>query len=117
VTHFVGSAGTGGTITGVGALPEGEEPRRSGSIGVDPEGSMIGRSSTRESASRGTPYKVEGVGNDKIPGTLDLDVVDEYRTCSDGDAFRMARRLTREEGLFVGGSSGLIVHGAVAARP
>jgi cystathionine beta-synthase len=62
----------------------------------------------------GHPYKVEGVGNDKIPGTLDLDVVDEYRTCSDGDAFRMGRRLTREEGLFVGGSSGLLVHGAVA---
>jgi cystathionine beta-synthase len=113
VTHFVASAGTGGTITGVGRYLK-EQSRDVKVIGVDPEGSLIGPFVRTGERIEGHPYKVEGVGNDKIPGTLDLDVVDEYRTCSDGDAFRMGRRLTREEGLFVGGSSGLLVHGAVA---
>jgi cystathionine beta-synthase len=52
---------------------------------------------------------VEGIGNDKLPSTLDFELIDEYHTVSDRDAFHMARRLTREEGLFVGGSAGLIV--------
>jgi len=113
VTHFVASAGTGGTITGVGRYLK-EQSEDVKVIGIDPEGSMIGPFFRTGERIEGHPYKVEGVGNDKIPGALDLDVVDEYRTCSDGDAFRMGRRLTREEGLFVGGSSGLLVHGAVA---
>jgi cystathionine beta-synthase len=53
---------------------------------------------------------VEGIGQDKLPTTLDLSVIDDYRTISDRDSFAMARRLTREEGLFVGGSAGLITH-------
>jgi cystathionine beta-synthase len=56
---------------------------------------------------------VEGIGQDKLPGTLDLSLVDDYRTVSDRDSFAMARRLTREEGLFVGGSAGLITHVAM----
>jgi cystathionine beta-synthase len=59
------------------------------------------------------PFKVEGIGQDKVPGTLDMSVVDEWRTVSDRAALTLARRLTREEGLFVGGSSGLIAHAAL----
>jgi len=56
---------------------------------------------------------VEGIGGDKIPTSLHFDVIDEFLPVSDADAFRMARRLTREEGLFVGGSAGLNVVGAL----
>jgi cystathionine beta-synthase len=66
-----------------------------------------------EAKPEGTPYKVEGIGQDKVPGTLDMGVVDDFMTVSDKEAFAMARRLTREEGLFVGGSSGLVVHVAL----
>jgi cystathionine beta-synthase len=66
-----------------------------------------------EGKPEGVPYKVEGVGQDKIPGTLDMGLVDDFMTVSDKESFSMARRLTREEGLFVGGSSGLIVHVAL----
>jgi len=63
---------------------------------------------------QGAPYKVEGIGQDKVPGALDLSVIDDYITVSDRDAFTMARRLTREEGIFVGGSAGLIAHAALS---
>jgi cystathionine beta-synthase len=112
VTHFVASAGTGGTITGVGRFLKDHKPGVR-IVGIDPEGSMIAPYFNTGEKIEGHPYKVEGIGNDKIPGTLDLDVVDEYRTMEDGPAFRMARRLTREEGLFAGGSAGLLVQGAV----
>ncbi len=112
VTHFIGSAGTGGTITGVGRYLKEQNPEIR-IIGVDPIGSMIAPFFNTGEVIEGQPYKVEGIGNDKIPGALDLEVVDEYREAGDGVAFRMARRVSREEGLFVGGSSGLLVHTAV----
>ena len=112
VTHFIASAGTGGTITGVGRFLK-EKNSEVRIIGVDPEGSMIGPFFNTGETIEGRPYKLEGIGNDKIPGTLDLSVVDEYCSYSDGIAFRMARRVAREEGLFAGGSSGLLVHAAV----
>jgi cystathionine beta-synthase len=112
VTHFVASAGTGGTITGVGRYLKEQNPNVK-IIGVDPEGSMIAPFFNTGEMVEGHPYKVEGIGNDKIPGTLDLDVVDDFRAHGDGEAFRMARRVSREEGLFAGGSAGLLVHTAI----
>jgi cystathionine beta-synthase len=109
ITHFVASAGTGGTITGVGRYLKEKNPDIR-IIAGDPLGSILASYWRSGEKIEGVPYKVEGIGQDKVPGTLDMKVIDDYRTVSDRDAFAMARRLTREEGLFVGGSSGLIAH-------
>jgi len=108
VTHFVASAGTGGTITGVARYLKGRNPDVR-VIAGDPEGSVYAHYKWTGELIEGERYMVEGIGNDKIPGTFDLDLVDEVRTVDDGTAFRMARRITREEGLLAGGSTGLNV--------
>src|SRR5690606_29895319 len=82
-------------------------------IAGDPEGSIYARFARTGEVGEGRPYKVEGVGGDKIPTTLWFEWIDEFVTVPDLDAFRMARRITREEGLFVGGSSGLAASIAV----
>jgi cystathionine beta-synthase len=112
VTHFVTAAGTGGTLTGVGRYLKEMNPSVRVVAG-DPVGSILADYATTGMKREPAPYKVEGIGQDKLPGTLDLSVVDEWRTVDDRSAFAMSRRLTREEGLFVGGSSGLIVHVAL----
>jgi cystathionine beta-synthase len=114
VTHFVYAAGTGGTITGVGRYLKEKNPKIQ-IISGDPVGSILAEMwrTKGEGKVEGVPYKVEGIGQDKIPGTLDMGLIDDFMTVSDKESFAMARRLTREEGLFVGGSSGLIVHVAL----
>jgi cystathionine beta-synthase len=108
ITHLVGGAGTGGTLSGAGRFLKEKNPAVRVACG-DPEGSIYAEYAGSHTKGAGRPYKVEGIGGDKIPDTLHFDVVDEFRTVSDRDAFHMARRLTREEGLFVGGSTGLTV--------
>jgi cystathionine beta-synthase len=107
VTHFVAGAGTGGTISGVGKFLKEQNPAIK-VICADPVGSLYaGYFRTRELGSDGAPYKVEGVGGDKVPTTVWWDVIDEFRNVTDKDAMAMSRRLAREEGILAGGSTGL----------
>jgi cystathionine beta-synthase len=114
VTHFVYAAGTGGTLTGVGRYLKERKPSVQVVAG-DPLGSILAEMwrTKGEGKVEGVPYKVEGIGQDKIPGTLDMSLIDDFMTVTDRESFAMARRLTREEGLFVGGSSGLVAHVAL----
>src|SRR5450755_1241054 len=111
ITHFVAGVGTGGTISGVGKYLKEVSNGRVRVIGADPEGSVY-------SGGTGRPYLVEGVGEDFWPVAYDPSVVDEIISSSDAESFDLTRRLAREEGLLVGGSSGLAVASALklAAR-
>ncbi len=112
VTHFLAGAGTGGTITGTGRFLKEKNPDVR-IVGVDPVGSILKDFFDTGEMGEGAPYKVEGLGSDKVPGALDMSVIDEWVRVSDGDAFAMTRRICLEEGLFAGGSSGLLVHAAI----
>ena len=114
VTHFVAASGTGGTVSGAGRFLKEKNPKIQ-VISGDPAGSILAEMWRSKGTAKpeGAPYKVEGIGQDKVPGTLDMEVIDEFVSVGDREAFAMARRLTREEGLFVGGSAGLITHVAL----
>jgi cystathionine beta-synthase len=107
ITHYVAGVGTGGTISGAGKYLKEQNPDIK-VIGADPEGSVY-------SGGTGRPYLVEGVGEDFWPTAYDPDVVDEIIASSDAESFEITRRLAREEGLLVGGSSGLAVSAALKA--
>ncbi|HLB35515.1 MAG TPA: pyridoxal-phosphate dependent enzyme [Gemmatimonadales bacterium] len=106
VTHFICSPGTGGTVTGAGRYLKQQNPKVRVVAG-DPVGSIYTEYAKTHQKGEGHPYKVEGIGGDKIPTSLDFDVVDEWMYVADRDAMLMARRLAKEEGLLVGGSTGL----------
>jgi cystathionine beta-synthase len=108
VTHFVAGVGTGGTISGVGRYLKEISGGAVQIIGADPEGSVY-------SGGTGRPYLVEGVGEDFWPSAYDSSVVDQIIASSDAESFEFTRRLAREEGLLVGGSSGLAVASALKA--
>jgi len=108
VTHFVAGVGTGGTISGVGKYLKEVSDGAVQIIGADPEGSVY-------SGGTGRPYLVEGVGEDFWPTAYDPTVVDQIIAASDAQSFDLTRRLAREEGLLVGGSSGLAVAAALEA--
>ena len=106
VTHSVAGVGTGGTISGAGRYLKQASAGRVRVIGADPEGSIYS----------GGPihgYLVEGVGEDFYPPNFDPGVVDQFHRISDAESFAMTRRLAREEGLLVGGSSGMAVVAAL----
>jgi cystathionine beta-synthase len=110
ITHFVAGIGTGGTITGVSRYLKAQSLKAQSpsvvTVGADPEGSVY-------SGGTGRPYLVEGIGEDFWPDTYDPTVVDRVVAVSDRDSFLMARRVTREEGILVGGSAGTAVHAAI----
>jgi cystathionine beta-synthase len=116
ITHFIASPGTGGTITGVARFLKQQNPVVQ-VIAGDPEGSIFAHYHRTGELLESEPYLVEGIGGDKIADAIDFSVIDQVWTVPDDIAFAMARRLTREEGLFSGGSTGLIVHiGVEVAR-
>ncbi|MCU1546427.1 MAG: cystathionine beta-synthase [Homoserinimonas sp.] len=106
ITHFVAGVGTGGTISGAGRYLKEVSGGAVQVIGADPEGSVY-------SGGTGRPYLVEGVGEDFWPSAYDPSVVDQIVAASDAESFEYTRRLAREEGLLVGGSSGMAVAAAL----
>lgn len=108
---FVCGVGTGGTISGVGRYLKEQNPDIK-IIGVDPEGSMI-YTAFYQQPHDVRPYLVEGIGEDLIPRTLDMSVIDEIVRVDDRESFLMTRQLMRKEGMLVGGSSGSAVLGAL----
>ncbi len=112
VTHFVCGMGTGGTISGVGKYLKEQNPKVK-VIGVDPLGSILKDHFYKKDEMKGHPYKIEGIGEDFIPGTTWFEYIDDIVKVSDKEAYLMTRRLAREEGVLAGSSSGAAIVGAI----
>ncbi len=113
VTHVVIAIGTGGTISGIGRYLK-EKNKKIKIIGVDPKGSVYFDYFKRKKIPKILKtYKLEGVGEDFLPGTMDFSVVDEVLQVGDKEAFMSARNLARREGILAGGSSGMALYAAI----
>ncbi len=115
VTDIVIGMGTGGTITGVARYMQ-ENGHEVKIVGVDPIGSLLFDAWKQGGSTEGLTaetYKVEGIGEDFIPSTLDLSIIDDVIQVGDAESFHWTRRLVREEGIFCGGSSGSALAGAI----
>jgi cystathionine beta-synthase len=105
ITAFVSGCGTGGTLSGVGKFLKEKNPQIK-VVGADPEGSVLSGDTPRS-------WKVEGIGEDFVPKTLNSHVVDEWVRVGDAESFHIARMLARKEGILAGGSSGTAVAAAL----
>ncbi len=118
IDYFVCGVGTGGTISGAGRYLKEKNPQIK-VVGVDPKGSGLREYFyTKKMTTELKTYKVEGIGQDFVPGALHFEFIDEMIEVTDKESFLLARRMTREEGMFVGGSSGTAMAGTLklAAR-
>jgi len=107
ITHFVATMGTGGSISGTAKYLK-EKKSSIQVIGVDPEGSLL-HHFFYHTEGKPQPYLVEGPGKEYQSDALDMDVIDEVIVVNDQEAFTATRKLAREEGILVGGSSGMAI--------
>ena len=105
VTHIVAGAGSGGTYTGIVRYVKQQDPSVQGVL-ADPEGSTIG-------GGEHFDYNIEGIGNDFIPDTMDISLVDKVVKVNDDEAFSTVRELARREGIIAGSSSGAAMAAAL----
>lgn len=110
VTHLVAGAGTGGTISGISRYLKEKNPAIK-VVGADPKGSILAQPESLNDSTEG--YMVEGIGYDFIPDVLDRTYVDLWIKTDDSESFKLARRIIREEGILVGGSSGSALQAAL----
>ncbi|MDR1376522.1 MAG: cysteine synthase family protein, partial [Synergistaceae bacterium] len=106
VDYLVAGAGSGGTYSGAVRYLKERNPRVKGIL-ADPVGSIIGGGQDH------ADYDIEGIGNDFIPQTMDLELVDEVIKVFDADAFETSKKIARREGIFAGTSSGAALHAAL----
>ncbi len=105
ITHFVGSLGTGGTVSGTGRYLKEMNPNIK-IIAADPYGSIFKTYKESGVMTEGTPYLVEGIGQDMLPENVHFKYIDEIINITDKESFHLSRQMGREEGIFSGGSTG-----------
>jgi len=109
---FVGGMGTGGTLSGCGRYFKEKNPEMK-VVGVDPIGSLYYEYVKTGRLTKAFSYYVEGIGEDFLPSTMNLDILDDVVQVDDRECFLMTRELVRREGIFCGGSCGAAVVGAI----